>query len=79
AFATGLYALFASIAVWQVRSGGARTAFVVVFAGLLNTTLRLVVGLPPGWAFVIAMSVAAAAGALPAHSGSGRSSEGERA
>ena len=78
AFATGLYALFSSIAVWQIKSGGLRTAAVVVLAGALNTTLRLAVGMPPGWAFVIAMCVAAAAGSLLDPADRGRPGEAGR-
>jgi predicted branched-subunit amino acid permease len=62
AFGTGLFALFASLAVWQVRSGGGRILFVVLLAGGLNTLLRLGVGIAAGWAFVIAMILAAVAG-----------------
>lgn len=62
AFGTGLFALFASLAVWQVRSGGVRILFVVILAGGLNTLLRLGLGMAAGWAFVVAMMVAAVAG-----------------
>ena len=62
AFGTGLFALFASLAVWQVRSGGGRILFVVLLAGGLNTLLRLGLGMAAGWAFVVAMMVAAVAG-----------------
>ena len=62
AFSTGLYALFASLAVWQVRAGGVRTALVIAVAAGLNTVLRLALGFAAGWAFVIAMLVAACCG-----------------
>jgi predicted branched-subunit amino acid permease len=64
AFGTGLFALFASLAVWQVRSGGGRVLLVVLLAGGLNTVFRLLLGLAAGWAFVIAMMCAAVAGLI---------------
>lgn len=64
AFGTGLFALFASLAVWQIRSGGARVFLVILLAGGLNTALRLGLGVAAGWAFVIAMMTAAVAGLL---------------
>lgn len=75
AFGTGLYALFASLAVWQVRDGGGRILFVFVSAAALNTSFRLGLGLSAGWAFVLAMTVGALAGLLlegVGSSGSGR-------
>lgn len=64
AFSTGLYALFASLAVWQVRSGGIRIAAVAVLSALLHTLFRTAFDLNPGWAFLLAMGTAALAGAL---------------
>jgi len=64
AFATGLYALFASIAVWQVRSAGSRVAVVLILSGGINSLLRLWIEVTAGWAFVAAMLVAASVGFL---------------
>jgi 4-azaleucine resistance transporter AzlC len=62
AFSTGLYALFASLAVWQVRTGGLRMLIVVVIASGANIVLRNALGITAGWAFVIAMLIASVAG-----------------
>lgn len=64
AFGTGLYALFASLGVWQARSGGGRVIAVLIVSAGLNSVLRLGLGMGPGWAFVLAMGAAATAGLL---------------
>ncbi|MFP4329258.1 MAG: AzlC family ABC transporter permease [Alkalispirochaetaceae bacterium] len=64
AFATGLYALFASLGVWQIRSGGVRIAAVVLLSAGANAVLRLLLEVPAGWAFLLAMLFAALAGTL---------------
>ena len=64
AFGTGLYALFASLAVWQVRDRGGRILLVLLISAGLNTLFRIVLGIDGGWAFVLAMGLASTAGLL---------------
>lgn len=64
AFGTGLYALFASLSVWQAKDGGGKILIVFITAAVLNTAFRLVLEMNTGWAFVLAMGAAALIGLL---------------